>query len=53
MTERLKYLFDNFDKLTDEENMYLSSIIEQLINKQENLDELEKKLLIKYAIREK
>lgn len=43
MIERLKYLFDNFDKLTDEENMYLSNIIEQLINKQENLDELEKK----------
>ena len=53
MIERLKYLFDNFDKLTDEENMYLSSIIDQLINKQVELDELEKKLLIKYAIREK
>ena len=53
MTERLKYLFDNFDKLTDDENMYLSSIIDQLINKQVNLDELEKKLLIKYVIREK
>lgn len=53
MIEWLKYLFDNFDKLTDEENIYLSSIIDQLINKQVELDELEKKLLIKYAIREK
>lgn len=42
MSERLKYLYDNFDKLTIEENMYLSSIIDQLINKQTYLDELEK-----------
>ena len=40
MIECLKYLFDNFDKLTDEENIYLSSIIDQLINKQVELDEL-------------
>ena len=50
MTERLKYLFDNFDKFTVEENKFLSSIIEQLINKQTSLDELEK--IIKSALKE-
>ena len=53
MTDRLKYLYNNFDKLTEEENMYLSSIVDQLINKKTNLEELEKKLLIKYAIKDK
>ena len=53
MKERLKYFYNNFNKLTDEENMYLSSIIDQLINKKANLDELEKKLIIKCAIKDK
>lgn len=53
MTERLKYIYDNFDKLTNEEKAYLSHVINQLINKQTKLDDLEKKIIIKYAIKEK
>lgn len=53
MTEHLKYLYDNFDKLIEEENFYLTNIINKLINNQKKLEKLEKKLLIKYSIREK
>ena len=42
MIEHLKYLYDNFDKLTEEENFYLTNIINKLINNQKKLEKLEK-----------
>ena len=53
MGDRLLYLFNKLTNLDDDEKQYLLVVINEIINKQSELTEIEKKLLIKYSIMDK
>lgn len=52
MNKRLEYLESNFNTLSEEELKYLRMIVDDIIDK-DNLSLIEKKLIMKLAIREK